>query len=59
MANPLLPLWRPCGRCLLEEAPPRVASRSALPHPGLLLCGASRRFSLAFFAFFTQSSHKR
>ena len=33
----------PSGRGFWGESPPRVASRSALPHPGLFLCGAPRR----------------
>ena len=47
-APPVAPLR---ALCLLGEATPRVASRSALPHPGLLLCGASRRFGFAFLHF--------
>jgi hypothetical protein len=36
----------PSGRGFWGSPLPRVASRSALPHPGLFLCGASRRVSL-------------
>ena len=52
MANPVPPPVAPLRALPLGGGPPRVASRFALPHPGLFLCGVSRRFSLALQAFF-------
>jgi hypothetical protein len=41
--NPFPLVVAPSGRGFWGSPLPRVASRSALPHPGLFLCGAPRR----------------